>query len=860
MLRSWACPEHGWSGGVSARAAACRQAGARLGQAAAAARAGARTRPACGTSGRERARMPWLAGVVAGTLLRRRSRRRRRTAGASVCSGDRAPLRMVDSAAAADGPGRSGGVASGLKDINNTGESSAALWVGIERLLRPIFRLVGGKRNLWPPSRQSAPLLALAWCLLCTPLWFLLRERRNRDVEVVEARRREYALSSLENLIANERVRLEEEEKVKVEAKEKKVDADPEEGDSDDDTKIPPPAEKLFELLYDEIEHRDITHIGVDKNDERFTRGMELLRIHTAREIREAIDKTKQARDLKADFSMLNGAANLPKDLHHFRDGEKMQKRTRFAKTQVRRYMRAGVSASDEFSKERIQELDALIKEATEYSKVIGSENRRAMRLIWGLLRPFYKHILAGTFIKFCGETMGIVWWTNLMQLPYIANRPGTFDEVMAFALKQCTMSFVWWLFENPCHHVGDSLRDHARNHFTLYLRDSVMNSILRQDREYFDFHQAGVLQERLNHDTYLVSEHLIQQPAEFVIKVLKVLVRLSVMYAMSPKLFFISMSLPVPMSILMSWIGVDRVRKLDQKISKVNDLAAAGTIDVLKEMTTVRQFAMEAKEGEKYGVTNIFRRILEQRLDTVKRLTWQSIDVFFVGMHVFVVYFGIQECLRGLMMPATVFNFTVYNWEISWEVRYILSDLIPQMTRMVEPLERLSAVLGSTPRIEPHPQKILEKPLLKPAKFRGHIVFKDCHFRYPTERQKPVLCGISFEVKPGEKVAFVGKTGCGKSTSVNLLQRLYEVDTGSVTIDGEPISRYDVHHLRRNIGIVSQDNVLFSTSIKENIIYGMGQGHLPMPTDEEIWKICDKANATEFIKSFPNKLYTNFG
>ena len=105
-----------------------------------------------------------------------------------------------------------------------------------------------------------------------------------------------------------------------------------------------------------------------------------------------------------------------------------------------------------------------------------------------------------------------------------------------------------------------------------------------------------------------------------------------------------------------------------------------------------------------------------------------------------------------------------------------------------------------------------------------------------------------------------MGKTGCGKSTSVNLLQRLYDVDTGTVTIDNEPIAHYDVHHLRRNIGIVSQDNVLFSTSIKENIMYGMGQGHLPEPTDEEIWAICDKANATEFINSFPNKHYTNVG
>ena len=82
------------------------------------------------------------------------------------------------------------------------------------------------------------------------------------------------------------------------------------------------------------------------------------------------------------------------------------------------------------------------------------------------------------------------------------------------------------------------------------------------------------------------------------------------------------------------------------------------------------------------------------------------------------------------------------------------------------------------------------------------------------------------------------GKTGCGKSTVVNLIQRLYDVDAGQILLDGKPIGSYDVHHLRRNIGVVSQDNVLFSTSIKENITYGMGQSEMPMPTDEDIWKV----------------------
>ena len=93
-----------------------------------------------------------------------------------------------------------------------------------------------------------------------------------------------------------------------------------------------------------------------------------------------------------------------------------------------------------------------------------------------------------------------------------------------------------------------------------------------------------------------------------------------------------------------------------------------------------------------------------------------------------------------------------------------------------------------------------------------------------------------------------------------HLLQRLYDCDEGLITIDGLPIQDYDVHHLRRSIGIVAQDNILFSASIKDNICYGMGQGPLPMPTDEEIWAICEKANAKEFLMQFPNLLNTFVG
>ena len=150
-----------------------------------------------------------------------------------------------------------------------------------------------------------------------------------------------------------------------------------------------------------------------------------------------------------------------------------------------------------------------------------------------------------------------------------------------------------------------------------------------------------------------------------------------------------------------------------------------------------------------------------------------------------------------------------------------------------------------------------------------------------PTEKQKKVLRGLSFCVEPGQKVALVGKAGCGKSTAITLVQRFYDVVSGSISLDGHPLASYDLHHLRAHTGVVAQENILFSATIRENICYGMGangkmRDHcwhlgcilprvpaiivrtgLPEPTDEMVAAACEAANAHEFIAEFPQGLST---
>ena len=123
--------------------------------------------------------------------------------------------------------------------------------------------------------------------------------------------------------------------------------------------------------------------------------------------------------------------------------------------------------------------------------------------------------------------------------------------------------------------------------------------------------------------------------------------------------------------------------------------------------------------------------------------------------------------------------------------------------------------------------------------------------FAYPTVKDKPVLQGLSFTVEPRQKVALVGAAGCGKSSVLRLLERFYRPEGGAIRVDGRPIEQYDVHHLRRHVAIVAQENVLFDRSIKENVTYGLE----PPPSEEQVVQACKQANAWEFIEKFPEGL-----
>uniref|UniRef100_A0A2I3GHL1 ATP binding cassette subfamily B member 4 n=1 Tax=Nomascus leucogenys TaxID=61853 RepID=A0A2I3GHL1_NOMLE len=142
-----------------------------------------------------------------------------------------------------------------------------------------------------------------------------------------------------------------------------------------------------------------------------------------------------------------------------------------------------------------------------------------------------------------------------------------------------------------------------------------------------------------------------------------------------------------------------------------------------------------------------------------------------------------------------------------------------------------------------------------KPDSIKGNLEFSDVHFSYPSRANVKILKGLNLKVQSGQTVALVGSSGCGKSTTVQLIQRLYDPDEGMINIDGQDIRNFNVSYLREIIGVVSQEPVLFSTTIAENIRYGRGN-----VTMDEIKKAVKEANAYEFIMKLPQKFDTLVG
>ena len=375
-------------------------------------------------------------------------------------------------------------------------------------------------------------------------------------------------------------------------------------------------------------------------------------------------------------------------------------------------------------------------------------------------------------------------------------------------------------------------------------LRENLFGQILGQNVTFFDSQKTGELLGRLSSDTSVLQNALSVNISMLVRGLAQAIGGLVMLFITSTKLTLFILVIIPPLGFLTARFG-----KRVKAISKNAQDALAASSGVAEEgiagVRTVKSFAQEPFEQERYHSRLEASLLLSKK--KIKEVTRFTNLVSLVGLSsvVFIIWYGGTLVIEGEMSVGTLTSFLLYVITVAFSVGMLGSLWTDFMS-----------AFGASGRIF----ELLEKPIEdreigKDSLHQGMIEFKDVAFSYPARPDFSILKGVNFSIAPHETVAIVGPSGSGKSTIVQLLMRFYEPNSGQIFFDNEDSKKYSLKGLRTSIGLVSQEPVLVSESIFENIRYGK-----PSASEDEVIEAARKAFAHDFITSFPDGYNTLVG
>jgi ATP-binding cassette subfamily B protein len=377
-------------------------------------------------------------------------------------------------------------------------------------------------------------------------------------------------------------------------------------------------------------------------------------------------------------------------------------------------------------------------------------------------------------------------------------------------------------------------------------LRGDLYQSLLSQEIGFFDTQKTGELSSRLSSDAAVLQNTVTASLSMVLRNGMIAIGALGMLFFISPKLTLMMMGVVPPVALSAVYYG-RKVRKLSRESQDALARASDVAVESLGGIRTVRGFAAEKKEVVRYrgaiadSLALAFKRI---------RLSTAFFAIAFFAAFAagdFVFWKGARMMASGELTPGDLMSFLFYTMQMAFGLA-ALAELWTDVQRAAGAAERVFDLLHRTPQIPANDGRQL-------TAVEGKVEFKDVAFAYPTRPDTRVLQNFSLALKPGEVVAVVGPSGAGKSTIASLLYRLYDPAAGRLELDGVPFGELDPEWLRRQVGVVAQEPLLFSTSVAENIRYGR-----PEATDEEVVAAARLANAESFITTFPDKYETLVG
>lgn len=377
-------------------------------------------------------------------------------------------------------------------------------------------------------------------------------------------------------------------------------------------------------------------------------------------------------------------------------------------------------------------------------------------------------------------------------------------------------------------------------------MREDLFDAYERMSFSYFDRHKSGDLMSRLVSDLFDISETAHHGPEFLLIGLVEIVGSFVILAGINGELTAV-LAVVLAVLVVFNFFANRRMEAVfienRQRISGVNSRVE----DALAGARVVKSFAAEDLERKKFRRSNDAYLASKVRMYHAMGIYQSLIAVMMGILNICIIIGGGWLCAQGRMEAIDLSTYALYISLFTTPITNIL-NFTETFLKAVAGFARFQEVLDTQPDIEDAPDA---KPL---AITEGKIVYEDVHFTYPGTDSE-VIRGLDLVVHPGETLALVGPSGGGKSTICSLLPRFYDVDAGSIRIDGQDVRKVTQKSLHEQIGLVQQDVYLFDGTIAENIAYGK-----PDATAGEIVEAARRANIADFIETLPDGFETQVG
>lgn len=395
---------------------------------------------------------------------------------------------------------------------------------------------------------------------------------------------------------------------------------------------------------------------------------------------------------------------------------------------------------------------------------------------------------------------------------------------------------------------VGNIILTYASSRLTNETTRDIRNDLYDKINEFShqEYEKIGVssLVTRITNDAFVILQFV-----EMVLRVgfntpLMFIGSIVLIVQTSPSLSWI-LAAALPVILLVIYSIAKRSGPLSDRMQKLLDRLNTFSRENLTGLRVIRAFSREKHQEDKFSGVN---RDYANTAQSLHKLMGSAMPIFnhiMVIVITFIFVFSLAPIGTGEMQVGTLVAFVEYAFHALFSV-LMFSQIFMMYPRANVSANRLKEINDMPISIQSKPNAITE------TKTHGYIEFSDVSFAYPGETENPVLHDISFQAKPGEIIAFIGSTGSGKSTLVQLIPRFFDVTFGRIMIDGVDVRDYDLDTLRSKIGFISQRALLFTGTIGDNLRFGKDDA-----TDVELVKASDVAQARDFIERMEEEYHS---